>query len=99
MINTIVLLEKEIAIKCQNKDELFIKLKALRLSCPCAWCSGEFDVFGNKYVGKKKQLKENAYALFKFEKVGLYGIRFFWQDGHRDGIYTFELLRLLSNNV
>jgi len=99
MVDDIVILEKEIAIKWKNKEALFVKLKDLRISCPCAWCSGEGDVFGNKYVGKKKQLKDMAFGLFKFERVGLYGIRFYWKDGHRDGIYTFEHLKKISKNA
>jgi len=98
MIETVVLLNNEIAIKLREKYELFIKLDVLRLGCPCAWCCGETDVFGNKYVGPSKKLEKKAFQIFKFEKVGLYGVRFFWKDGHKDGIYTFKLLETLSKH-
>ena len=97
MVESIVLLEKEIAIKWSSKEESFISFKSLRLSCPCAWCSGETDVFGNKYVGSQKKLPNDAFFLLSFERVGLYGLRFFWKDGHKDGIYTYGFLKNLSN--
>ena len=96
MILTVVLFEKEVAIKWASKEESFIPLNVLRSACPCAFCSGERDVFGNKYIGQPKGLGDNAFTLVKFEKIGLYGLRFFWKDGHKDGIYTFELLKSLK---
>ena len=53
---------------------------------------------GNKYIGPPKKLIGPAYQLSRFEKVGLYGIRFVWKDGHMDGIYTFDLLKVLNND-
>ena len=35
--------------------------------------------------------------VLKYEEVGLYGLRFFWKDGHHDGIYTFQLLKTLAD--
>ena len=96
MINTILLLKNELAIKWLDGGELFILFDVLRSACPCAWCSGEKDVFGNKYIGSNKKLSPEAYQLIKYERVGLYGIRFFWKDGHRDGIYTFDFLKSFS---
>tara|TARA_B100000959_G_C14863931_1_gene575430 strand:+ start:271 stop:570 length:300 start_codon:yes stop_codon:yes gene_type:complete len=98
MILSVVLLDSEIAIKWVSKKETFISFEKLRNSCPCAWCSGEKDVFGNKYVGSKKKLSKDAYKILKFEKIGLYGLRFFWGDGHSDGIYTFNLLGFSEKN-
>ena len=82
-----------IALKWNDNQESFIDYALLRKSCPCAWCSGESDVFGNIYSGQKKPFKPNSFEVDRFEKVGLYGVRFFWKDGHRDGIYTFSYLK------
>ena len=95
---SIVTFEKEIAIKWKNGGESFLNLVALRKLCPCAWCSGERDVFGNIYSGDKKSLPARAFLLDKFEVVGLYGVRFFWKDGHSDGIYTLSALKVLDLN-
>tara|TARA_Y100001970_G_scaffold266709_1_gene355717 strand:+ start:27 stop:329 length:303 start_codon:yes stop_codon:yes gene_type:complete len=95
-ISTISIFLKEVAIVWEDKSSGYITLKKLREACPCAFCSGEKDVFGNVYKGKKN-LADNSFRLSRYETVGLYGIRFFWEDHHHDGIYTYDLLRSLTN--
>ena len=96
MIKSIVVFEKELALKLSDGSDLFVNLADLRKACPCAGCSGETDVFGNTYIGENKKLVLDAYKVVKYSFVGLYGVRFFWGDGHRDGIYTFDLLKSLN---
>ena len=98
LFKSIVLFEKEVAIKWKEGKDSFINLVRLRRSCPCAWCSGEKDVFGNVYSGNKSSLPAHAFIINKFEFVGLYGVRFFWKDGHSDGIYTLKALKDLAAN-
>ena len=52
MIKSIVVAEKELAIKLSGGSDLLICLDDLRKACPCAGCSGETDVFGNTYIGE-----------------------------------------------
>jgi len=96
MIKSIVVFEKELAFKLSDGSDLFVSLADLRKACPCAGCSGETDVFGNTYIGENKKLVLDAFKVVKYSFVGLYGVRFFWGDGHRDGIYTFDLLKSLN---
>ena len=96
MIKSIVVFEKELALKLSDGSDLFVNLADLRKVCPCAGCSGETDVFGNTYIGENKKLVLDAFKVVKYSFVGLYGVRFFWGDGHRDGIYTFDLLKSLN---
>ena len=96
MIQSIVVFENEMAIKWKGGEEQFLGLRNLRLACPCAGCSGETDVFGTTYANQPKSLILDAYKINSYEYVGLYGVRFFWGDGHRDGIYTFEFLKNLK---
>ena len=96
MIKSIVVFEKELALKLSDGSDLFVSLTDLRKACPCAGCSGETDVFGNTYIGESKKLVLDAFKVVKYSFVGLYGVRFFWGDGHRDGIYTFDLLKSLN---
>ena len=84
-------------LKWDNDFEHVLLIKSIRDNCPCASCAGEKDVFGNVYKGKRA-LSKNSYRLLRFEKVGLYGIRLFWADGHHDGIYTYEMLKNLTEN-
>ena len=76
-----------------NGKEDCYSLRALRLCCPCAFCSGEKDVFNNQYGGEKKLLPEAAFQLSSYSFIGLYGLKLVWKDGHSDGIYTKTLLR------
>ena len=85
-----------LSIVWDSGESSFINLQLMREACPCAFCSGEKDVFGNVYKGKP-QLSESYYLLSRFEKIGLYGVRLFWEDNHHDGIYTYEMLFSLSN--
>lgn len=95
-IKTISIFANEMAIVWGDQSTGYVGLKKLRDACPCAFCSGEKDVFGNVYKGKP-QLSESSYLLSRFEKIGLYGVRLFWEDNHHDGIYTYEMLFSLSN--
>jgi len=98
VFQSLTVFEKELAIQWNEKSYTYIDLVQLRKVCPCAWCSGEKDVFGNIYRGDSKTLPGTAFKIKKYEKVGLYGIRFFWEDGHKDGIYTIKLLKKIGLN-
>ena len=92
MIKSVNLFKSEVGILWEDYMETYIPYSELRSFCPCAFCSGESDVFGNKYGGENMELEKNI-EIVKFEKVGYYGLQFFFSDGHKDGIYTFDLLK------
>ena len=87
-----------LAIAWNDSKDSFIEYKNLRDRCPCASCSGESDVFGNKYKGPEIKLTPKAYKLINVIKVGNYAISITWGDLHNTGIYTFEYLRKLDLN-
>ena len=86
-------------IKWEDGLESYINLKVLREKCPCADCEGEKDVFGNIYKGDTKPMNENSFLLKGIQPVGYYALRPFWNDGHHSGIYSFEFLRTLCENL
>ena len=90
--------ENFVVLKQRGNQDVCISLSTLRLSCPCAFCSGEIDVFGNKYSGNRKNISDKGVVLKGYSFVGLYAIRFVWGDGHSDGLYTFDLLKNISSN-
>tara|TARA_B100001750_G_C15267294_1_gene475722 strand:+ start:187 stop:483 length:297 start_codon:yes stop_codon:yes gene_type:complete len=96
-ILNINIFNKELAIKWDDESESYIKFKKLREECPCAHCSGETDVLGNKYIGQPSQLNEDSFIIKKIFNVGQYGIKVLWGDNHDFGIYTFEYLKSLSD--
>tara|TARA_B100000965_G_scaffold403264_1_gene430975 strand:- start:1345 stop:1656 length:312 start_codon:yes stop_codon:yes gene_type:complete len=86
-----------LAIQWNDQSEIFIEYKPLRDACPCAYCSGETDAFGNIYIGKGIRKTQAAYEVNKIELVGHYAVRIFWKDNHDSGIYPFELLQKLND--
>ena len=58
-------------------------------------CGGESDVMGNIYGGEKVTANENI-KILKYSSIGHYGIQFYFSDGHKDGIYTFDFLKTLQ---
>ncbi|MCF7807141.1 MAG: DUF971 domain-containing protein [Candidatus Marinimicrobia bacterium] len=85
-----------IAIRWEDDVEMFIDLHKLRDACPCANCSGESDLFGNKTFGLPMLKSEKTYQLDSFRWVGHYALQFVWEDRHDSGIYTLDLLRKLG---
>ena len=95
-LNKCNLFPNELAIQWDDQSETFIEYKQLRDACPCAYCSGETDVFGNVYIGQGIRKTQAAYEVDKIELVGHYAIRVYWKDNHNSGIYPFELLQNLN---
>ena len=93
----IILLSNMIAIRWDDDTETLLNNKRVREACPCAFCSGETDALGNKHGGQTVKSKEDI-TILNFMKVGHYGIRLFWSDGHADGIYTYKFLFALSSS-
>ena len=89
--------ENNLALKLSDSSELLIDLKKIRNACPCAHCSGEKDVFGNTYkIGGEIPLLKKSFKIKFLKPIGNYGIKIIWEDGHSNGIYTFDLLKKLS---
>jgi DUF971 family protein len=65
--------------------------RPLRLACPCAGCvdemTGAVRVIAS---GVPEDVRPGAIHL-----IGRYAISIDWSDGHRTGIYPFDLLRRL----
>ena len=95
-MNDYLITEKDLVMRLSG-DELLINLKKMRLACPCAYCKGEKDVFGNVYKLKiDHPLLDNSFKIKTIKKVGNYAFRVFWEDNHSNGIYTFDFLKTLS---
>ena len=98
-INKCNIFPNGLAILWDDHSDSFIEYQTLRNACPCAYCSGETDVFGNVYIGQGIRKTELAYEIDKIEMVGHYAIRIYWKDNHNSGIYTFNLLQKLNNAI
>lgn len=96
--------EKGVFITWDDGTRTEIKSKTLRNACPCAGCLAERgDTSHQKPLsGKSSSLKiieasaEEAYQLKEVWAIGNYAIGFRWGDGHKTGIYQYQLLRELA---
>ena len=86
-----------LAIKWNDETDTLLPYEKLRTLCPCAYCSGETDVFGNVYKGPAQVLNEISYEITGLQPVGYYALRPFWKDGHNTGIFSYDLLFSLAN--
>jgi DUF971 family protein len=94
----IELLDEELVIEWSGGREVRYPLEQLRRGCPCAGCresrstataiaaDGELPMLGGEAATATA-------AAEGFQRVGRYGIRIKWSDGHDAGIYTFDFLR------
>lgn len=67
-------------------------LQYLRDHCPCALCREKPPAQESSnplHVYKPRPRLQDA------ETVGRYAVRFFWNDGHSTGIYSFDHLRAI----
>ena len=85
----------EVAIRWEDGVESFISHATLRAASPSAEVRGERDIFGHQYGG---EVPKNFVGVdvTGWERVGNYALRFEFSDGHRTGLYSYELLRRLG---
>jgi DUF971 family protein len=85
----------ELALAWGDGVESYLPLETLRRQCPCAACQGEPDALG-RVVRPAPQVGPEGFRLAEVAPVGGYALQLGWGDGHRSGIYSFELLRRLG---
>ncbi len=86
--------DSEISIKWSDNLETKYNAPDLRKSCPCAGCIDE-------WTGEKRLKDETVPDDINFSHisiVGRYALNFHFSDGHDTGIFSFKLLRNLSEN-
>lgn len=87
----------EIAIRWSDGAESYITFATLRANSPSAEVRGEQDVFGHRYGGEAPRNHVGVEVL-RWEFVGNYALRFEFSDGHRTGLYSYDLLRRLGRS-
>lgn len=90
---------KKLVIKWNDDISTEITLQKLRDECPCVTCKGESVMF-ESYIPIKTPFKAAGfYEIDKIEPVGNYAIQVFWKDGHNLGIYSWDMLRNMSEEI
>jgi len=85
-----------LALSWGEDEDLTLEAPLLRKNSPSAEQSGETDIFGRVYGGTNKQDYEDV-TLLSFHKVGNYGLRLVFSDGHGSGIFSWEYLKNLAH--
>jgi ATP-binding protein involved in chromosome partitioning len=83
---------QELHVHWSDGKDSALKTFDLRLACPCAACVDELT--GARRLDPATVSKDVWPQ--EISPVGRYALNFRWSDGHSSGIYTFDLLRLLS---
>ena len=91
----IQLIGTEVALRWEDGREGFISFATLRAASPSAAVRGERDIFGNQYGGEAPRNYVGV-EVKGWERIGNYAIRFDFSDGHRTGLYSYDLLRELG---
>lgn len=92
--------KQTIRIVWQDGLESNYPFATLRKECPCAVCnelrtqqnSDPLRVLSNDQALASGELDREQ----PVQVVGQYALQFFWVDGHRTGIYTYQYLRDLA---
>lgn len=92
--------QREVKIQWQDNHESAYTLDFLRKYCPCAVCNqlrqeaeeNPLRVLSSDQAEAKGELDSQN----PVQKVGQYALQFFWVDGHRTGIYSYNYLRQLG---
>lgn len=92
----IQLIGAEVAIRWEDGTESFISFATLRAASPSAAVKGERDIFGHQYGGEVPRNYVGV-EVTGWSRIGNYAIQFDFSDGHRTGLYSYELLQELGN--
>jgi DUF971 family protein len=92
--------KREVRIRWNDGHLSCLPLDTLRKNCPCAQCNELRSQKNDDPLRILKADQANASGDLMpgkpVEEVGRYGLQFFWADGHRTGIYTYQFLRELD---
>lgn len=89
------LIGSEVAIQWSDGRESFITFATLRAASPSAEMRGERDIFGHQYGGEAPR-NFTGVEVTGWDRIGNYALRFEFSDGHRTGLYSYDLLRQLG---
>ena len=88
----------EIAIQWKDGVQSFYPMELLRAVSPSAENRGETDLMGRVYGGTD-QTEFPGVLVTRWEPVGGYALQFFFSDGHQTGIYAYDFLRDLWEEI
>ncbi len=91
--------EENILVKWDDGKEFTVPMKYLRDRCPCASCQGESVLWREYKPSPLQVLTPGKYNLKAAEVVGDYALALTWVDGHNTGLYAFDYLRRICEEL
>lgn len=92
----IELIGDQFCIHWSDGSEDYLQAVDLRRLSPSAENVGEVDLLGRRFGQTTQPADVKGVKLEKWETVGGYGLRLFFSDGHRTGIYTYDYLKEIA---
>ncbi len=89
---------KEIAVLWQDGREDYFSMEKLRAHSPSAENTGEMDILGRLHGGDGPK-EFPGVEVTGWQQVGSYAFRFNFSDGHNTGLYSFQYLRDLGDEL
>lgn len=96
--DTIQMIGDEVAIRWSDGSEAFYPMEFLRSRSPSAENTGERDLTGRLHGGSQ-QTSFPGVRVTGWQPVGGYAIQFEFSDGHRTGLFSFDYLKELSEEI
>lgn len=87
--------ENELGFDFDDGFRAVFRLRDLRLACPCALCVDENS--GERLLDPNTVPED--ISIETIQSVGRYAVGILWSDGHRTGIYPYDLLKRLSKDL
>lgn len=82
---------RQVRIEWNDGHKSLFSFEQLRAACPCAGCRAlKQDSSSVQHVSYVDRELDSA------QLVGNYAIRFYWNDGHDFGIFSWDYLRSLG---
>ena len=88
----------EIGIRWSDGSEDFYPMHLLRRYSPSAENQGEKDLLG-KAIFEPEERDFSDVTVTGWEPVGGYALLFQFSDGHRTGIYAFDYLKKVAEEI
>lgn len=88
---------QQLVITWADRHESIYPLDGLRRACPCVTCRGSHAEMGAPAdPSVLQEAPRRRWEDVQVQPVGGYGLRMTWDDGHDDGVYTWQRLRDLA---
>lgn len=98
-IQDIQLIGDLVAIRWADAAETFHRMDRLRSLSPSAETSGERDLLGKELVATDQHRDFSGVTVIGWNLVGSYAIQFRFSDGHNTGLYSYEYLREIADDL